>query len=800
MSLAGLAPVRGSHGLSGRTARAVELTISDLRDQLLLEVEAGAVEAILSSSGLGVGGLRAGRASLTEGGFVLHGYSFIPGLTLSGTIKSEVADLRVGGTKAAHGVLRLGRGHALVGRLGGQNVDLPASSEATAAIVGRMRRRARTAILAALCSTASLGASPAHSAPAPGLDFAPCAERARILLHRPGGSTRSQWEGAGHDRAERRAKVGRGGAEHERGTGSGGGPGSGGLPFAGFTAKAVSVALHARDLLVFDQRGTGASDPLSCPALERFEPGTPSQLFQRCAAEIGPQRGSFTTQESVQDIEALRHAAGYEKLVLYGTSYGTKVALEYAERYPQHVEALLLDSVVPTDGPEPFAIPTFEAVAPVLRDLCADGVCRGITTDPLADPTSLIAKLRARPLSGSVYDGLGHRHTTHLDELGLLDILRAGDLNPALRALLPAAVSSALHDDPDPLLRLQALSEGLIPNVPSVQAKAAADEGGEALFVDTTCEEAPFPWQRGASPSTRLAEATSFLEAQPAADFAPFDARTALQQSLVRACDGWPDVSAAPPPATPLPEVPTLILSGAGDLRTPTSGAEQVAALIPGAQVEVVPFTGHSVIGSDLTGCAAKAVAAFFSGQAVAPCTSTKDVIAPTPITPTRLASIRAPSGLGGRPGQTVVAVLDTLIDLNRQVLAATLQAQTKLPSGASFGGLHGGYARLGRTTVVLRSLSFVPGVQLSGSFPLRHGRLRSSTISISGAQASPGEVRFGSSSTHISGTLGGRSFDLGLARVGASRVGSSAWPSSAPALSSLGREPAPLAVLSRLR
>lgn len=579
-----------------------------------------------------------------------------------------------------------------------------------------------------------------------------------------------------------------------------GGPGQAALPFAGFTAKAVSAGLHTRDLLVFDQRGTGASDPLSCPALERFSASSLSQIFQRCAAEIGPQRGAFTTQESVQDIEALRHAAGYEKLVLYGTSYGTKVALEYAERYPQHVEALLLDSVVPTGGPEPFAIPTFEAVAPVLRELCADGVCRGITADPLGDTTRLIAKLRRRSLSGSVYDGLGRPHATRLDELGLLDILRAGDLNPALRALLPAAVKSALHSDPDPLLRLQALSEGLIPNVPSVEARAAAEEGGEALFIDTTCEEAPFPWQRAASSSTRLAEATSFLNAQPATDFVPFDARTALQQSLVTACDGWPDESAAPPAAVPLPDVPTLILSGAQDLRTPTTGAEQVAALIPGAQVEIVPFTGHSVIGSDLTGCAAKAVSAFFSGRAVAQCVSTKDALPPTPITPTRLAAVRAPSGFGGRPGQTVVAVLDTLIDLNRQVIAATLQAQTKLPSGASFGGLHGGYARLNRARVVLRNLSFVPGVQLSGSFPLRHGRLQSSLIVISGAQASPGAVLFGSSSTHISGTLGGRSFDLRLAKVGASRLGSTTWPSSAPMLSSLGREPTLLTKLPQLR
>ena len=113
-----------------------------------------------------------------------------------------------------------------------------------------------------------------------------------------------------------------------------GGPGQAALPLGEFIAKALAPALGTRDLLVFDQRGTGTSDPLSCGALSSFGGGSASQAFERCALEIGPARGGYTTQESVEDIEAIRQAAGYEKLVLYGTSYGTKVAEEYAERYP----------------------------------------------------------------------------------------------------------------------------------------------------------------------------------------------------------------------------------------------------------------------------------------------------------------------------------------------------------------------------------------------------------------------------------------------------------------------------------
>jgi pimeloyl-ACP methyl ester carboxylesterase len=563
-----------------------------------------------------------------------------------------------------------------------------------------------------------------------------------------------------------------------------GGPGQAALPLGEFISKALAPALSSRDLLVFDQRGTGASDPLSCTALSSFATGTVGRLLERCAHQIGPARGAYTTPESVGDIEALRQAAGYEKLVLYGTSYGTKVALEYAKRYPERVEALVLDSVVPSDGPEPFDVPTFQAIGSVLAELCSNHACAGITSNPLADVASLAARLRKHTLSGSAYDGSGHRSSATLRESGLLEVLQAGDLNPALRALLPASVRSALRHDPDPLLRLHLLSQGLIPSVPKrhVENVEISQSIDEALFVTTSCEETPFPWQRAGSPSTRLSEALAALHALPRADFYPFDASTALADGLITACASWPDASAAPPPPGPLPNVPTLILSGAQDLRTPTSAAKALAALIPDAQLVVVPHTGHSVIGSDFSGCAEAAVTAFFAGSPVTPCTSSLDVFSPTPIAPTKLAHVHSPPGLGGKPGRTLTAVLDAIVDLNRQVIAATLQANQELPSGSSFGGLRGGYAKLTASAAIMKRFSFVAGVQLNGTFPVRDGELQPATIRISGAEASPGTVRF-RSDKQVTGTLGGRRFDVSLAKVKLSRAPSAGeWPSHAVA------------------
>ena len=130
------------------------------------------------------------------------------------------------------------------------------------------------------------------------------------------------------------------------------------------------------------------------------------------------------------DIEAIRQAAGYEKLVLFGVSYGTKVALEYAERYPQNVESLVLDSVVPPERDDPFSVGMFQAMKPVLEELCSAHVCAGITSNPLGDVARLAAGLQKHALTGYVYDGSGHRHRATMSNVDLLNLIGAGDLNP----------------------------------------------------------------------------------------------------------------------------------------------------------------------------------------------------------------------------------------------------------------------------------------------------------------------------------------------------------------------------------
>jgi len=358
-------------------------------------------------------------------------------------------------------------------------------------------------------------------------------------------------------------------------------------------------------------------------------------------------------------------------------------------------------------------------------------------------------------------------------------------------------VHSALNGDPDPLLRLNLITDGLVPSIPvkpdPEAEQVSKEEENNALFVTTSCEETLFPWQRAASAPTRMGEAETALKATPSSDFYPFDAEAAFSDSLIPVCASWPNAAPAPAAQSALPNVPTLILSGEQDMRTPTSGAKAVAALIPDAQLLTVPYTGHSVLGSDFSGCAQAAVEAFFAGAAVQPCKPTKDIFSPTPITPTKLAYVQPVPGLGGNPGRTVTAVLDTLVDLERQVIGATLQAERELPSGSSFGGLHGGYAQLSSSAVRLHDFTFVPGVQLSGTLPAAGGKLHAITVQITGASASHGVVVIGSGQRAV-GVLEGRRFDLSTSKAHLSRADPSAFSTLAGLISMRPHFPLPLA------
>jgi pimeloyl-ACP methyl ester carboxylesterase len=533
-----------------------------------------------------------------------------------------------------------------------------------------------------------------------------------------------------------------------------GGPGQPALPFAEAFDELLGPIAATRDLIVFDQRGIGLSAPLSCHAFEVSRLyrslGT---LIEACGDQLGPTRTFYTTADTVADIEAIRRAGGYEKLVLYGTSYGTKVAEQYAQEYPGQVEALVLDSVVPPNGPETLNRSTFAAVPRILRQLCADRACAHVTRNPVADLARVVKRMDRAPLHARAVDGNGVAHTVTLSSDDLVELLLAGDFSPILRAEFVTAVAAAARNDTAYLARLLSTAD---------QAEGEAEDFDTPLYYATTCEEQDFPFSRTVDPKARIAQATAAARALPASVFAPFRAANALDLSDVDACAYWPYSTPSPPvDDAPLPNVPTLILSGADDLRTPTANAREVAAQIPDSHLLVVPYTGHSVLTEEQTSCASKALQALFTGKPVKPCRAAPPPAAllPAPLPPPRLALLSPARGYSGLPGRTLHAVAATLEDFIRQLaLQLTLSGSSEgisvLPA-LRVAGLRAGWAEYAGGALSLHGYSYVPGVTISGSI-----RAEAEDLRVGGSSAAHGTLRLGPHSSLV-GTLSGHQVAL---------------------------------------
>jgi pimeloyl-ACP methyl ester carboxylesterase len=524
-----------------------------------------------------------------------------------------------------------------------------------------------------------------------------------------------------------------------------GGPGQAATPLAGAIASTLGKLGRTRRIVTFDQRGTGGSGRLDCPALGKAgSPRAVDAAVAGCAAKLGARRTAYTTSASVDDLEAVRQALGADKIALYAVSYGTKVAVAYAARHPQHVSRLVLDSVVPPEATDPFMRTTIGSVRRVLRSAC--GRCR-FTRDAGADVAALGRRLQRGALAGTWYDGRGRPHTVRIGGPRLFSLLLDGDFDPLLRSALPGAVHAAAAGDVAPLARLVGTSRGT--------TGLDATQDSDALYLATTCEDGGVPWPAGTPVDQRAAAFRQQLAAIPSEQLEPFGAAT-VRQLGVDLCRTWPESPIAQPPVTPLPDVPTLILSGDEDLRTPRKDAETLAAQLPDATLVKVPETGHSTLSTELGGCAERALLRFFSGARVRQCavkpSRTLDALAPPP---TALGQLRPAGGLPGRAGRTLAAVNTTLetmaVELAYQIVGAMLGTASPSSDGGPvrIGGVRGGSFAIG-DSIVLSRYSVVPGVTVSGT--IGDG---TSVLRIGGRAAAHGTLRF--DDRWVTGRVGGR-------------------------------------------
>lgn len=323
------------------------------------------------------------------------------------------------------------------------------------------------------------------------------------------------------------------------------------LPWAATIFRSIR---RTRDVVLIDQRGTGGAHRLDCARAPRSFL-VPADA-ERCIARLSSSAalGQYGTERFVADLERARRALGYDRVVLYGGSYGTRAAYAYARRHPGAVRAAVLSAPAPVS-------------MSVLDNFAEDG---------------------RRSLDAIVHDCLADR--------------RCSRAFPHLRK--DVEQFRAGTTDPFHVLGLQLLqySAATAVRIPRLLTSAAAGNFAPLDAAITGAQE-----QLGGQLALGLHLTIMCSEELP---FGEIDKVSTLRQQYVRACRDWPRTSLAPRfhDLAPL-GIPALILVGEWDPVTSPRWAQVASTAFSPGQLVTFPRASHTLDGFEA--CVGVLVAQF---------------------------------------------------------------------------------------------------------------------------------------------------------------------------------------------
>ncbi|HSM97287.1 MAG TPA: alpha/beta fold hydrolase [Rhizomicrobium sp.] len=379
-----------------------------------------------------------------------------------------------------------------------------------------------------------------------------------------------------------------------------GGPGASAIEEAQFILGDRTRDIRsAHDIVFVDQRGTGSSNPLQCPP-----PRTPQGNFgyveyephglKACRAELERKADltQYTTSIADDDIDDVRAWLGYDKIVLWGGSYGTKAAMVYMRRHPTHVAAAILDAVDSFGSKDPlyYAYGSQKGLERVFADCAAQRKCAKAFPALPQTFAKLLDSFRQGPRIAHIRTSAKAPSLSVRYSLGDFGYTVRGILYDADQtALLPSEISAAA-------------ASGNVDVFAQVYYDRAADLGqalAGGLYLSITCAEG--------------------VEAYEPGEVVRWTAGTFLGNYLVqdyqRACALWPRAKVPASYYQPLEsDIPTLLFSGGRDPTTPVEFAKGVARHLSQSRHIVFPEGGHGNTGSD---CGLRIVNAFLKAKSV---------------------------------------------------------------------------------------------------------------------------------------------------------------------------------------
>jgi pimeloyl-ACP methyl ester carboxylesterase len=360
-----------------------------------------------------------------------------------------------------------------------------------------------------------------------------------------------------------------------------GGPGQGARDAFVPVLGTLAGVRRDRDIVLVDQRGTGGSNRMDCDFPdETFDAEVDAEKFRGmardCLAGLPGDPRYYTTSVAVGDLDAVRAALGYERINLYGGSYGTRVAQQYLRRYPGHSRTVILDGVVNPSlalGAS-MALDAEHALRADLARCSRSTACAARYPTLAADFDSLRARLAEHPVTVKIADPV----TAEPREVSFT----AGHLALVTRLLIYSDNTAALL----PLLVHEALDRDNFAPL-AAQAEMVQQQLEDALAY-------------GMHNAVVCSEDLPFLD-RTAIDQGALDRSflgSAMLDGLTAMCEVWPRGVVDPDLKEPLRSaVPALLLSGEFDPVTPPAYAAAAAAGFNDHAAFVFKGQGHIQLG-----------------------------------------------------------------------------------------------------------------------------------------------------------------------------------------------------------
>jgi pimeloyl-ACP methyl ester carboxylesterase len=373
-----------------------------------------------------------------------------------------------------------------------------------------------------------------------------------------------------------------------------GGPGQAASSLAGFANTAFADVRRHRDIVLVDLAGTGRSAPLRCQMYRTahdlvgdFYPVAHVRACRDSLAQLTDLR-RYVTATLMDDLNEVRAALGYETINIYGTSYGTRAALEYVRRHRKHVRAIVLKALAPPTmrGTMHYARDTERSLRYLLRACAEDSACSAAFPNLDAEFREVLERADRGTLRGLVPDPAGgppielplSRGAVSSTLLGLLQ-----NSNSAVR--LPLLVHTTFLGDTRPLVEA------------IVTYRKALDAGiSFGMHLSVLCSED--------APRTDPARAAIADRGTALGDY-----RVA---QLAAACREWVKGNVPPNYARAVrSDVPALLVSGTLDPNTNERWGAEAARHLKRARHVVIGNLSHGF--SSIAECGANFIAPFIA-------------------------------------------------------------------------------------------------------------------------------------------------------------------------------------------